>query len=285
MAVVTLMSRAQRRRTACLPAPRPRWALAIPRPPRADGIAVPGLARDLRVKFATTPREWAEAFQLVTDNYQARGYERGQPGLLRFTSYHALPDTAVVVAKEAERVVATFSVVADNTLLGLPLEALYRAEVQELRRAGRRLMEITCLADRDLATLDFLRVFMTMIRLYCQHGLACGGDTNVITVNPRHRDFYARVLGYVPLGPRRAWAHVQGHPAEAFTIDRALMRLKAPHIHEQMFGQPLPADLLRPTPLPRALLRHFARNSSQTDPRLVDEILRYVDEQGSPRSW
>ena len=133
-----------------------------------EPVRVPGTTQDLVVKIASTRTEWHEAFQLVADNYQARGYE--EAGFdLRFTSYHALPDTATVVAKQGGRVVATFSLVPDNTLLGLPIEAVYRPEVQTLRRQGRRLAEVTNLAARDLGLRDFLLVFVTMVRLIMQY--------------------------------------------------------------------------------------------------------------------
>ena len=46
--------------------------------------------------------EWVQAFRLVTHNYQARGYEPRAERRLRFTPYHALPDTAVVVVSNAD---------------------------------------------------------------------------------------------------------------------------------------------------------------------------------------
>jgi hypothetical protein len=71
-------------------------------------LAVPGLWRDIHVQFAATRHDWEQAFELVADNYQARGFD--QEGFdYRFTSYHALADTVVLVAKEGGKVVATFS--------------------------------------------------------------------------------------------------------------------------------------------------------------------------------
>ena len=247
-------------------------------------VPVAGLRRAVEVKIASTRQEWEEAFQLVADNYQARGYEAGDCDC-RFTSYHALPESVVLVAKTEGQVVATFSLVPDNTLLGLPLEGLYRDEIQELRRHGRHIFETTCLADRDLGLREFVQVFQALIGLAWQYGVARGGDTNVITINPRHRSFYTKALGYVPLGPWQSYPAVQGHPAEAYFLDPRLMRAKAPEAHARIFGEPLPPEALRAPRMPAALVRHFARNSSQTDPRLVEEILRYVETCGSPRRW
>ena len=63
------------------------------------------------------------------------------------------------------------------------------------------------------------------------------------------------------------------------------MKAKAPSMHHQMFGQPLSPEVLAAPRLPSHLVRYFGARSSLTDPRFVAEILRYVNESGSPRRW
>lgn len=249
----------------------------------SQAVPVPGLDRRIHVQLAASRADWEGAFQLVADNYQARGYD-GQ-GDYHFTPYHALPDTATFVAKEGERVVAAMSLIPDNTLLGLPLESLYAAEVRELRRVGRRLGEVTSLAADGLTLREFTPVFHALIRLMKQYHVAHGGDTWVITVNPRHSAYYGRLLGYAPLGPRRAYPLVQGHPAEAYYLDQSMMRAKVPAMYRRMFADRLPAAVLRQPPLPADLARWFGARSTQTKPAFVAEIARYVEESGSPRRW
>jgi hypothetical protein len=191
----------------------------------------------------------------------------------------------VLVAKEHDRVVATMSLFMDNTLVGLPMEATYGAEVRDLRRAGRRLCEVGCLADTDLGTRDFVAVFTALIRLAWQHHVYYGGDTGVITVNPRHRAFYTKVLGFVPLAARRACAAVRNHPAEAFLLDPALLKKNAPAMHEKIFGAPLADEVLVAPRMPIDLVRYFGSHSSRTDVRIVEEIQQYCASWGSPRRW
>src|SRR5262245_26721514 len=185
MAVDTLLAKACQRRThveetltgglKTMIAVRAIHQIQVPCP-----VPVSGIDREIYVKIASTRAEWHQALQLVADNYQARGY--APPGDdFRFTSYHALPETVVLVAKAEGRVVATFTLVPDNTLLGLPLEGLYQPEVQELRRTSRHMFETTCLADCSLSTREFVQVFLTLIRLAWHYGVSEGGETNVIT--------------------------------------------------------------------------------------------------------
>ena len=138
-------------------------------------IRVPGVSRDLRVKIASERAEWRDAFQLVSSNYQARGYEEPLASKVRFTPFHALPDVVTLVAKLDDRVLATFSLVPDNTLLGLPLESIYGDEIKALRRSRRRVAEVTSFAaDKDLGLREFRQVFVALIRLGMHYHLSQG---------------------------------------------------------------------------------------------------------------
>src|SRR6516164_7685911 len=117
---------------------QPHRQLFTARPPVPQSVRVPGISRDIQVKRASEPDEWEQAYQMVAANYKARGYEAPSPKQVRFTPYHALPDTVTFVAKYQGRVVATLSMVLDNSLLGLPIEAVYPDEIAELRLQGRR---------------------------------------------------------------------------------------------------------------------------------------------------
>jgi hypothetical protein len=166
--------------------------------------------------------------------------------------------------------------------LGLPLEGLYREEVRGLRRQGRRLFETGSLASRDLELREFVQVFQTLMHLGWQYMTGRGLDTTVIAVNPRHSAYYQRLCGFVSLGPRRAYDKVRGAPAEAFYLDPDLMRARAPAMHRRFFAAPLPKECLQAPRLPVELVRHFARHSSQTDPRTVEQLLWLREHAGWP---
>jgi hypothetical protein len=257
--------------------------LPIVREPQA--IPVSGISRRIEVKIASTKSEWEQAFQLAASNYQARGYETPGGNRLRFTPYHALPDTLTLIAKHESQVVATFSIVMDNTLLGLPMEDIYADEIASLRRRGRRMFEATTLADTGLKPREFLQVFLTLIKLSMQYHTRNNGDTYVIAVNPRHKKFYTKIIGFVPLGPLRSYAAVQDAPAEAFLLDNQLQRFNSPDTFEFMFGEPLPERVLMAPKMPPSLIRQFSRQSIHCDPEEIERILAYTDRYGSPKSW
>jgi hypothetical protein len=257
----------------------------VPRLPEPQPVSVRGVKGDVVVKIASEPDEWEQAFRLVAANYEEAGYQASTEKPFRFTPYHGLPDTTVFVAKRDQRVLATFTLVVDNTVLGLPLDALYADEVAELRRQGRRLAETTCLAVSDLSQREFLQVFLALIQLLQQYHVSRGGDTWVFTVNPRHKNFYCKVLGAEQLGDRKPYAAVGDAPAEAFWLDRTLMRRNAPRGYEQIFGDWLPAAAFNSSPLPRPFVRYFGAESSQTDEARIDDVLQRVAAADNARAW
>lgn len=248
-------------------------------------VRVPGLSRDVWVKMASTRAEWEDALRLVTDTYRSRGYENCGPGQLRFTPYHALPDTNVFVAKHGERVLMTMTLVSDNTLLGLPMEVLYGDEINQLRADGRYMVEATSLADQGLQLQEFIPVFTTLMRVMAQFGIYCGANTWVIAINPRHRRYYAKVMGFVAFGPQRNYPYVQNHPAEAYMLDPLLLKTNAPDMYRHIFGEWLPPEELRPRSMPPELILEFAECSSQTTPDEARRIIEWVEAFGSPRRW
>jgi len=227
----------------------------------------------MQVKIATEPHEWEQAFRLVAEGYRARGYEAADSRKLRFTPYHALAGTVTFVATHDTRVIATLTLVPDNSLLGLPLEVLYAAEIAELRRAGRRLVEVTSLADEGLGLREFPPIFTALMRIMSQYGIRRQADTWVITINPRHRLFYTRIMGFVPLGPQRQYASVQNHPAEAFMLDVPLLKANAPRMYTALFGEQLPDEALTACPMPPDVIRALAKESSHVDEQTIGRLL------------
>ena len=111
-------------------------------------MMVLGLDRPIEIKIAEECGETEQAFELIAANDRVRGYEVDDTKAFRFTSFHILPDTVTLVAKHGDHVVATFSLVPDTMLLGLPMESIFGDEVAELRRRRHRMAEAIGLADR-----------------------------------------------------------------------------------------------------------------------------------------
>ena len=100
---------------------------------------------DLAVGLASETEDFDQAFRLVHDQYNWRGYMAPAPSGRRLMVHNALPTTKVFVARRGRHVAGTVTVVQDS-LFGLPLDDLYRAEVAAIRRDEHRIAEVVALA-------------------------------------------------------------------------------------------------------------------------------------------
>lgn len=261
----------------------PRWPLI--RRPAPRTVPVADVGRNIQVKIASTRSEWEQAFRLVEENYEAHGYETPQAGAYRFTPYHALPDTFVVVAKEHDRVLATLSVILDNALLGLPAESIYAAEIENYRNQGRRLFELGNLADSGLSRREFLPVFLTLVQVAVQTALHQRADTALIATTVRHGIFYRKVMGFVELGPSRPYPYVRDTLAQAYWLDAGHLRATLPAMHQRLIGNALPSDVLAMPRMPTHLVHELAGQSSKCAAGTIAEVLRSLSRNGNPRRW
>jgi hypothetical protein len=111
-----------------------------------------------------------------------------------------------------------------DSKVGLPADENFRDELDELRAQDRRLCEPSRLAiDRQTPK----RVFAALIHISHIYSHKILGDTDwVIEVNPRHADFYKRMLGFRDLAEERMCTRANA-PA-------VLLRLECKHMANQV---------------------------------------------------
>jgi len=183
------------------------------------GLANEGLlGLDYGVACSTDVLE--QAFQLVHDQYVARGYMRPERSSWRLSVHHAVPTTKVFVAQDEGRVVGTMTLIPDSPL-GLPLDALYDGELATLRNEGRYVAEVSGLAIAEDVRASGLAILTALARLLGLYAIEVAGCHDIcIAVNPRHVGFYRRLFPHaVEIGERRSYAKVNGAPAVAVRID------------------------------------------------------------------
>ena len=191
-----------------------------------------------------------------------------------------------LVAKLGEKILATFSLVPDNTLLGLPLGIIYGDEIRELRKARRRLAEVTSFAaDESLKLREFRPVFVALIKLMMHYHLSQGGDTWVLTVNPPPSRLLHQGDGLGAARPARAYSSVQNHPAEGYWYDVDLMRRSAPKMYADIFDTPVPGEALAAPKMLPHLIRYLGDRSTQDARRTIREVFRPEEHFSSPRRW
>ncbi len=226
-----------------------------------------GISEAVHVRPAASRVELQQAYHLVYVSYLQRGYIDHNPSEMRFTPYNLLPRSATFVSMLADRVIATVSVVPDSPC-GLPMDQIYRPELDRLRRKGRKLAEVTMLADRRREmsrTLPMLLLLMKYVFDYAS--LLLEANDLCITINPRHESYYRRGLLFQDLGPLRRYPSVRENPALAKRLDLDHVREQCEGNEEllaQFFRDRVPLEELRSSYVPTSDdIRYFLLDRSR----------------------
>lgn len=111
------------------------------------------------------------------------------------------PNCVTLIALDGDDAVATLTIGFDSPA-GMSASDLYPDEVAALRDTGARLCEFTRFAvDRSNQSLDLLAMMFHVAYLLARRQR---GATHVLAeVNPRHVQFYTRMLGFRQIGAER----------------------------------------------------------------------------------
>jgi hypothetical protein len=202
------------------------------------------LRNQFEVELVRNFPDYLAAFHLVYRSYLSAGLVAENASQLRITPFHLLPTTEVFVAKCANEVISTLSMVAD-TAHGLPMDSMYATELTNLRSSGLRLAEMGSLADRGSLPIRFVNIFEMLARLVCQVARVRGIDTLVMAVHPRHAKFYMRSFGFESLGGLTICPYAEGNPAVALSLE--FRRIMGNRFGEKLFGSPVEVEHLIPT--------------------------------------
>lgn len=111
------------------------------------------------------------------------------------------PNRLTLIAAEDNHTVGTLTLGFDSPV-GLSVDQLYQAEIEPLRRQGRKLCEFTRLAvDSNIRSKQVLAALFHIAYIYA-HNILNHTDL-LIEVNPRHVKFYERMLGFRQCGEER----------------------------------------------------------------------------------
>ncbi|MBW8372360.1 MAG: hypothetical protein K0M66_15515 [Thiobacillus sp.] len=169
-----------------------------------------------KIRLAHSSERVNSASMLVQRKYASRGYDA--------SGFQKDPARITLMAFQEDKVIGTLTLGMDldNPLLA---EDLYKAEIDSLRAAGRKVCELTKLAVDQ--THGSKRVLASLFHIAYIYGRIMQGYTDVvIEVNPRHVAFYKRMLGFKEFGPERLCGRVSA-PA-------ILLRLELEYVDQQI---------------------------------------------------
>ena len=155
-----------------------------------------GPNREWRIVVANTRELREKAFRLVYDVYIREGYDLryGRESGLWCTIHHLHPDTTIFLAEKEGRLAGSVTVMPDSRL-GLPTDRIFPEPLADLRKAGRRLSEISSLVVTEEPEGIPPELAMHLYRLAHLASLNLLKSTDIVaSVMARHRDFYSRFL-------------------------------------------------------------------------------------------
>jgi hypothetical protein len=174
---------------------------------------------DFSISLNASPGLRTEVGALIKRMYSWRGYETENV----VVSSHN-PNRLTLEATIGRRLVGTLTLGLDSDE-GLSADELYFDEVNEFRREGRKLCELTKLAvDPQYSSKEILASLFHLAYIY-GHRIHKATDL-FIEVNPRHAGFYRRMLGLAQIGEERSCRRVQA-PA-------VLMHLELDYVNAQI---------------------------------------------------
>ena len=198
------------------------------------------ILKDLRpvtFRVVRTPEELEAASQLVYREYLKRGYENPNATRARLSIYHALPETRALIAVSRRQIIGTMTIIQDSPL-GLPMDTIYKPELDTMRAQGHRLAEASMLSfDRDLFRSQGLAKFqplqlaliLRLFKLMFDYLRGCTPVTELVACfNPRHQGLYD-FLHLKPMGGMKPYSVVNGNPAVASHLNIAQTELISKH--------------------------------------------------------
>lgn len=224
--------------------------------PNDNASASSHRATDVLYRIAASREERAAAFHLVYNSYLRAGLGEMNRYRMRVTPYHLLPSTEVFLAEERGKVVFTLSLIIDGEL-GLPMDSVYADEVDEFRRKGLRLGEVSCLADCQRHVREFFPAFLCTSRLMAQYARYRGLDALVAAVHPKHSRFYRRYMDFRMFGGEKTYPTVRNNPAVAVWLHFDRLDRELPPTYPFFFGEKIPYDDLQPQPISRDDCEYF----------------------------
>lgn len=206
-----------------------------------------------------SPKEKEEAAALVRKEYRKKGYASENATLAeKIDPFLQAKTSQTFLARDTthDTPLATVSVIMDSPL-GLPLDELYRDEINPLRQKNKQLAEISQLSlDSDAVERLFGKkmtkknfVILPLFKLVLYTCLTQNVDTLCIAINPKHEVFYD-ALGFQTIGDLKYYSSFNQAPAIAKVLDLktiATLETKNRFLYQAIVLSPPDAKILAGT--------------------------------------
>lgn len=165
--------------------------------------------RSFQIRMVANETCRSDASSLIHRMYATRGYTVSNP-----LAEHSHRYTMTI--SEGDQVLGTITMGIDSPS-GILADEIFKDEIDVSRRQGRKVCELTKLAfDPSVRSKVALASLFHMVLIYVRR--VQGVRDVFIEVNPRHRRFYERMLGFTVRGPKKMNPRVNA-PAYLLCVD------------------------------------------------------------------
>ncbi len=169
------------------------------------------------IKIAETLDEYQQAFRLVHDAYANLKYIKPSKDFpYYYTPFSILPNTCIFIFKSGSSVIATLTQIHDTPEHGLPMDKIYKHEIDSLRNKGRTVVELSAFVTAKRYRMR--NIMISLCKTMFEYSKANNISDICIMVNPKHVSFYTRIFLFMPFGPERYYESV-GAPAVALRVN------------------------------------------------------------------
>ena len=240
--------------------------------------------------IARERKDLEDCFSLVYKEYAKRRYiPKHYKNKLRMSLYNALPATTTFMVKRGKNLLATVTVIPDSPM-GLPMDKIYKKEVEGLRKKGLRIAETSQLAiDSSLFPQGWFSMFnfkkliflFKLFKLLSDHSMYVNKlDELCIAVNPKQQYIY-KFIFFEPLGGLKYYGSVNKAPAVAFHRsfksfeEKSKKNKKA--LYKVFYGEETPSDVLNEKYTFKTQdLEYFFIEKSDLLQKATKEQLKYI---------
>ncbi len=174
-------------------------------------------------RMAETPGDYLSAFNLVYRVFLETGYIKSNRTPFRLAPQHCHSESRVFMGLqnggENDKLIYSISVFPDSDD-GLPMDSVFKKELDLLRANGRFIVEAGHLAADPSCKMNNMNIPMLgnkMLHQYASDHL--NADDIVIAIHPRHRWIYEDLLLFKKIGAIDEYSYANNNPALAMRLD------------------------------------------------------------------
>jgi hypothetical protein len=175
-------------------------------------------------RTAVTPQDYLASFNLVYRVFVGTGFTRPGPTPFRIAPQHCNADSRIFVGfhseGDEEKLIYSISIFPDSAENGLPMDMVFKKELDTLRAQGRFLVEAGHLAADPSYKMNNMTIPMLGNKIMHQYvSRHLDADDIVMTIHPKYRWIYEDFLLFEKIGEIEAYDYANGNPALAMRLD------------------------------------------------------------------